>query len=355
MFAIYDAHLAFWHGAACQGDRDVSHQFNRRYALRSLLAWPAAGLMPGLLHNTAYAQAYPDRAVKLSVGFAPGTAPDVAARTIGQKLGESLKVPIVIDNRAGAGGQIAAQGVAKSAPDGYNILIADVAAISIAPAAFSKLPYNPATELVPLTEMVRTDFVLVVPADSPSRNVADFMKAAAANPNRVNFGTFGAGTIHHFGSEVLAELGHFKVEPIHYRATGDAVAGVSTGDVQAAFWSTPLTAAQVKGGKVRALAITAPKRSPLLPDVPTFTEAGIPQADFAAWFCLFVPAGTPPLVMATLTREAVAAVNAPEVRQRLEEAGFSVVGSSPAEAQRMVAAETARWTKIVKATGFKGD
>ena len=334
----------------------MSHEIDRRSfsasLLGSLLVVPAAGLGP----LSAFAQtAYPDRAVKLAVGFAPGTAPDVAARTIGQQLGMQLKQPIVIDNRAGAGGQIAAQVVAKSAPDGYNILIADVAAISIAPTAFSKLPYNPATELVAVSEMVRTDFVLVVPSTSSAMTVADFVKTAAANPNRVPFGTFGAGTVHHFGSEMLAEIGHFKVEPIHYRATGDAIAGVSTGDVNGAFWSVPLTAAQVKGGKVRALAVTSAKRSPLLPDVPTFTEAGLPQVDFASWFCLFVPAGTPPPIMDRLTREVNAAVNAPDARQRLEESGFSIVGTSQAEAQKMVAAETVRWGKIVKATGFKGD
>jgi tripartite-type tricarboxylate transporter receptor subunit TctC len=317
-----------------------------------MFALPAAGLAMPL---SAFAQSYPDRAVKLSVGFAPGTAPDVAARTIGQQLGLQLKQAIVIDNRAGAGGQIAAQVVAKSAPDGYSILIADVAAISIAPSAFSKLPYNPAKELVAVSEMVRTDFVLVVPSTSPAMTVADFVKASAASPNRIPFGTFGAGTVHHFGAEMLAEIGHFKVEPIHYRATGDAIAGVSTGDVSGAFWSVPLTAAQVKGGKVRALAVTSAKRSPLLPDVPTFTEAGLPQVDFASWFCLFVPAGTPQPIMDKLTREVNAAVNAPDARQRLEESGFSIVGSSQAEAQKMVRAETVRWSKIVAATGFKGD
>ncbi|CAN5415336.1 tripartite tricarboxylate transporter substrate binding protein [soil metagenome] len=331
----------------------MPHTIDRRRLLTALAATSATALIPS---REAWAQStYPDKAVRLSVGFAPGTAPDVAARTIGQRLGETMKQPIVIDNRAGAGGQIAAQAVAKSAPDGYNLLIADVAAISIAPAAFSKLPYNPATELMVLSEMVRTDFVLVVPATSKARTVADFMKQSAADANRIPFGTFGAGTVHHFGSEVLAELGRFKVEPIHYRATGDAVAGVSTGDVQGAFWSTPLTAAQVKGGKVRALAITSPKRSPLLPDVPTFAEAGIPQADFAAWFCLFAPAGTPAPIAAYLTREVIAAVQTPDVKHRLEEAGFTVVGSSQADAQKMLATEGARWGAVVKSTGFKGD
>lgn len=322
---------------------------------RRLLALSLSLLVGSLAIQSAYAQTYPDRPVKLTVGFAPGTGPDVLTRTIGIKLGENLHTPIVIDNRAGAGGQIAAQVVAKSPPDGYTLLIADVSAISIAPAAFSKLGYNPATELIPISEVARVDFVLVVPSNSPAQNVREFVSAAAANPGRVNFGTFGAGTPGHFGAEVLAELGNFKVEPIHYRATGDAVSAVVSGDVQAVLMSTPLAAAQIKGGKMRALATTAPKRSPLLPNVPTFIESGMPKADFTAWFCLFAPAGTPAQVVATLNAQVNAAIQSPDTKQRLEEAGFSVFGTSSADAQKMIAAETPRWARIVKATGFRGD
>jgi tripartite-type tricarboxylate transporter receptor subunit TctC len=312
---------------------------------RRLLALFLSLLGGSLAIQSAHAQTYPDRPVKLTVGFAPGTGPDVLTRTIGIKLGENLHTPIVIDNRAGAGGQIAAQVVAKSPPDGYTLLIADVSAISIAPAAFSKLGYNPATELI----------VLVVPSNSPAQNVREFVSAAAANPGKVNFGTFGAGTPGHFGAEVLAELGNFKVEPIHYRATGDAVSAVVSGDVQAVLMSTPLAAAQIKGGKMRALATTAPKRSSLLPNVPTFIESGMPKADFTAWFCLFAPAGTPAPVVATLNAQVNAAIQAQDTKQRLEEAGFSVFGTSSADAQKMIAAETPRWARIVKATGFRGD
>ena len=182
----------------------------------------AAGALALLVPTLAPAQTYPERQVKLLVGFPPGTGPDVVARLIGQKLGENLKQSLVVDNRAGAGGQIATQAVAKSPPDGYNLLLAEVGSISIAPPAFSKLPYDPVKELTPVSEVVRSDFVLVVPATSPAKNVADFVKAAKAKPDRINFGTFGAGTPGHFGGEMLAEQAGFKIEPIHYRATGDA-------------------------------------------------------------------------------------------------------------------------------------
>ncbi len=292
-----------------------------------------------------------DRPLKLIVGFPPGTGPDVVARTIAQKWGPQ----VVVDNRAGAGGQIATAAVAKSPADGATVLLGEVGSISIAPAAYSKLPYEPGRELVAISEVARSDFVLVVPAGSPSRDVRAFVEAARAEKDKVNFATFGAGTPGHFGAEVFAEQGRFKVEPVHYRATGDAITALVAADVKAAFVSTALAVAQVKGGKLRALATTAAARSALLPDVPTFAEAGYPKLDIAAWFALFAPAGTPDAVLHALNRQAVAVMQSTEVKQKLQEAGFSVLGSSRAEAERMVRSEAQRWAAIVKASGFKAD
>jgi tripartite-type tricarboxylate transporter receptor subunit TctC len=321
----------------------------RRVLIAATLALPLS------LPTLALAQAYPDKPVKLLVGFPPGTGPDIVTRLVGQKLEASLKQPVVIDNRAGAGGQIATQGVAKSPADGYTLLIGEVGSISIAPPAFSKLPYDPAKELAVIAELVRSDFLLVVPVQSPHKTVADFVKAGKASRDRVNFATFGAGTPGHFGGEMLAEQGGFKVEPIHYRATGDALTAIVAGQVEGAFVSTALGSAQIKAGKMRALATTAPTRSPLLPEVPTFTEAGLPKVDFSAWFALFAPAGTPSAILDNLSKQAVAAVQSPEVKQKLVDAGFTVTGTARADAERMVKAEAPRWAAIVKATGFKGD
>jgi tripartite-type tricarboxylate transporter receptor subunit TctC len=322
-------------------------------ARRTLLL--AASLLLAAASTPVFAQGYPERPVKLSVGFPPGTGPDVVARLLGQKLEGSLKQSVMVDNRAGAGGQIATQAVAKSPADGYSLLLGEVGSISIAPAAFSKLPYDPAKELVVVAEVVRSDFLLVVPAQSPHKTVADFVKASQANKDRVNFATFGAGTPGHFGAEMLAEQGGFKVEPIHYRATGDAITAIVAGDVQGAFVSTALGSAQIKAGKMRALATTAATRSPLLPEVPTFSEAALPKVDFSAWFAIFAPAGTPSAVLDTLNKQIVAAVQSAEVKQKLVDAGFTVTGTSRAEAEKMVKAETPRWAAVVKATGFKGD
>ncbi|MBL0729207.1 tripartite tricarboxylate transporter substrate binding protein [Piscinibacter sp. HJYY11] len=324
-----------------------------RHTRRALIA--AASLAAVALPTLSLAQAYPSQPVKLIVGFPPGTAPDTVTRLVGQKLEAGLKQSVVVDNRAGAGGQIATQAVAKSAADGYTLLIGEVGSISIAPAAFSKLPYDPAKELAVVSEIVRSDFVLVIPASSPHKTLADLLKAAKASKDRVNFATFGAGTPGHFGADILGDQAGFKVEPIHYRATGDAVTAIANGDVTAAFVSTSFASAQLKGGKMRALATTAPTRSPLLPDVPTFAESGLPKIDFSAWFAIFAPAGTPAAVLDTLNKQAVAAVQSSDVKQKLSEAGFTVTGTSRADAEKMVKSEGPRWAAIVKASGFKGD
>ena len=323
---------------------------NRRHllgaaALTACSPWPLA----------ARAQAFPDKAVRLAVGFAPGTAPDVLARLIGNRLGELLKQQVVVDNRAGAGGQIAALNVARSPADGYSLLLGDVSAIAIAPAAFSKLPYDPAKDFAAVGEVARVDFLLVVPATSPLKTVADFVKDARSKTDKLNFATFGAGTPGHFGAEVFAEAAGFKVEPVHYRATGDAVTAILAGDVAGCLVSTALGVAQIKGGKMRALATTAPQRSPLLPEVPTFAESGYGKVDISTWFAVLAPAGTPPALLDLLNRQFVAAVQTPETRAKLVEAGFSPNGTSRSDTDRMLKSEALRWAALVRASGFKGD
>lgn len=322
---------------------------------RQLLAVVAA-LVAGTWAGTGHAQAsYPDKPVKLVVGYAPGTAPDVLARLLSDRLGQALKQQVVVDNRAGAGGQIAAQTVAKSPADGYTLLLGEAGSISIAPAAFSKLPYDPAKELVGVAELCKVDFVLVVPANSPHKTVADFVKAARAQADKTNIATFGAGTPGHFGAELLAEAGGFKVEPVHYRATGDAVTAIVSGDVAGSFVSTALGAAQIKGGKMRALATTAPQRSPLLPDVPTFAEAGLPKVNVSTWFAVLAPAGTPAPVLDLLNKQLQDTLRLPDVQARMVEAGFSTSTSSRADTDKLIRSEGQRWAGLVKATGFKGD
>jgi len=316
----------------------------RRLMAAALLCLPVA----------AFAQ-YPDAPIRLNVGFPPGTGPDIVARTLSQQLGERLKQSVVVENRAGAGGQIAAQAVARSPADGYTLLLGEVGSISISPATYNNLNYDPAKDFAPISEVVRADFVLVVPASSPYQDLAAFVAAGKAAGDRVNFGTFGAGTPGHFGAELFAREVGMKIEPVHYRSTGDAVSALVSGGVQAAFVTTALAAPQVKGGKMRALAITGAQPSAALPGVPTFNQAGFGKVDFGAWFALFAPAGTPAAILDRLQADSAAALRSPDAARTLGDAGFTVVGSSRQDLQRLLDSETQRWSAIVKATGFKAN
>jgi tripartite-type tricarboxylate transporter receptor subunit TctC len=321
---------------------------------RQVLALTALAALSTLATPT-FAQSYPDRPVRLVVGYAPGTAPDVLARLFALRLSEQIKQQVVVDNKPGAGGQIAAQTVAKAVPDGYTLLLGEVGSIAIAPAAFSRLSYDPAKELVGISEIARVDFLLVVPANSPYQTLADFVNANRGKKERVNFGTFGAGTSGHFGAELFGEAAGFKVEPVHYRATGDAVTAIIAGDVAGVFASTALGVAQIKGGKMRALGTTAPQRSPLLPQVPTFAESGYPKIDISSWFAVMAPQGTPAPIAELLSRESISAAQSAETKTKLIEAGFSVLGTTRSDTDQMLRAETTRWAGIVKTSGFKGD
>ena len=244
----------------------------------------------------------------------------------------------------------------RARADGYNLLLGEVGSISIAPPAFTKLPYDPAKELTVVSEVARADFLLVVPTNSPVKTVAEFVQTAKARNDRTNFATFGAGTPGHFGAEMFADAGGFKIEPIHYRSTGDAVTAIVAGDVQGAFVTTAL-GSRPDQGRQDACAGNhrRPSARPCCPTCRPSQKPACPRSTSRPGSPFFVPAGTPAPIVDTLNRAVVAAVAAPEVREKLEEAGFRVIGSSRADAEKMVAQESQRWRAVVKQTGFKGD
>lgn len=303
--------------------------------------------------STTAAAAWPEQPIRLTVGFPAGTGPDIVARTVGEQLSQELGQPVVVENKAGAGGQIAAHSVANATPSGYTILLGEVGSISISPETTSELSYKPLRDLAPITEAVRADFVLVTPADSPYADVDAFVKAAADHSDSFNFATFGAGTPGHFGAELLAEAGKFDIEPIHYRSTGDAVTAIISGQVQGAFITTAMASTQVSGGKMKGLAITGAERSRMLQDIPTFAEKGLKDVNFGAWFAFFAPAGTPDDILEKLNQGVIAALNDTKVRTTLENAGFGVVGSSRQELADLLVSEQKTWSAVVQKTGFK--
>lgn len=301
---------------------------------------------------TAASAAYPDRPIRLTVGFPPGTGPDIVARTVGDQLSRELGQSVVVENKAGAGGQIAAQSLLNSQPDGYSVLLGEVGSISISPETLAK-PHYRGKDFAPVSEAVRANFVLVVPANSPYPDLATFTNAAKDSKNRFNVATFGAGTPGHFGAEMLAEAAGYRIEPVHYRSTGDAVSAIVAGQVEGAFVTTAMAAPQIAAGKMRGLAITGAERSNALPDIPTLKEFGLGAADFGAWFAFLAPAGTPAAALDTLNQGIRAALKSDKVRETLEGNGFVIVGSSRDQLADLLASEQQRWAEVVKKTGFK--
>ncbi len=328
-------------------------------ARRALLT---AAMLAGLAAPWAAAQAqtaaaaYPNKPVRIIVGFPAGTGPDIVARLLAQKLSEGWgNMGVIVDNKPGAGGLIAASEAARAAPDGYTLMLGETGQLSIAPSSYTKLPYSPQKDFVAVSQVVTSDFVLLVnPQKVPARNVRDFVEWTKQQKG-LFLATFGAGTPGHFGAFMFGDAVQLKPEPVHYKNTTDALGGLFSGDVQGVFASVGLAAPNVKAGKLAALGSTGATRTNALPEVPTIKEQGYANLEFSSWFGIVAPAKTPPEIVARLNADIVKAVQSPEGRAKMEEAGFRVTGTGAQEFTRIIAADTATWGKAVAATGFKAD
>jgi tripartite-type tricarboxylate transporter receptor subunit TctC len=262
---------------------------------------------------------------------------------------------VIVDNKPGAGGLIAASEAARASADGYTLMLGETGQLSIAPSTYNRLPYNPQKDFVPVSQVVSSDFVLLVNPDKvPARNVKDFV-AWSKQQKGLFMATFGAGTPGHFGAFMFGDAINIKPEPVHYKSTSDALSGIFSGDVQGVFASAGMAVPQVKSGKLAALGSTGAARLGLLPDVPTIKEQGYGNLEFTSWFGIVAPAKTPPEVVAKLNADIVKAVQSPEGKAKMEEAGFRVTGTSPQDFAKIIAADTVTWGKAVAATGFKAD
>ena len=318
------------------------------------LCLAAAGLV-----SAAGAQAqtsYPNRPVRLIVGFPAGTGPDIVARILAQKLSEGWgNIGVIVDNKPGAGGLIAAGEAARATPDGYTLMLGETGQLSIAPSSYNKLPYDPVKDFVPVSQVVSADFVLLVnPLKVPAKNVKEFVSWTQQQKG-LFMATFGAGTPGHFGAFMFGSAIKLKLEAIHYRTTADALGGLYSGDTQGVFASVGLAAPQVKAGKLVALGSTGATRTTALPDVPTIKEQGYDNLEFSSWFGVVAPAKVPADILAKLSADIQKAVKAPEGKTKLEDAGFRVTGTTQDEFARIIAADTLTWGKAVAATGFKAD
>lgn len=323
---------------------------------RRACTW-AAALLACAFSSAGWAQnAYPNRPVRLIVGFPAGTGPDIVARIVAQKLSESWgNMGVMVDNKPGAGGLIAASEAARATPDGYTLMLGETGQLSIAPKSYTKLPYDPVKDFAPVSQVVSSDFVLLVnPQKVPAKNVKELVAWTQQNKG-LFMATFGAGTPGHFGAFMFGDAVKVKPEVVHYRTTADALGGIFSGDVQGVFASVALAVPQVKAGKLLALGSTGATRSQALPDVPTIKEQGYNQLEFTSWFGVVAPSKVPTEIVAKLSEDIQKVVRAPETKAKLEEAGFRVTGTSRDEFARIIAADTVTWGQAVVATGFKAD
>lgn len=327
----------------------------RRHALAAG-ALLALGLGAVQAQTAPQAGAYPNRPVRIIVGFPAGTGPDIVARLLAQKLSEQWGgVGVVVDNKPGAGGLIAATEAARATPDGYTLMLGETGQLSIAPSSYNKLPYDPVKDFLPVSQVVSSDFVLLVnPQRVPSRNVKDFV-GWTQQQKGLFMATFGAGTPGHFGAFMFGDAVKLKLEAVHYKSTADALGGLFSGDVQGVFASVGLAMAQVRSGRLIALGSTGATRSGNLPDVPTLKEQGLANLEFSSWFGIVAPAKTPADVVAKLSADIQRAVRAADGKAKMEEAGFRVTGTSREDFARIIAADTVTWGRAVAATGFKAD
>ena len=297
--------------------------------------------------------AFPTRTVTLMVGFAPGGGTDIAARIVAKQLATELGQQVVVENRAGAGGNIATGAVARAAPDGYLISLATISSLTVQPLLNPKLPYDPRRDLAPLTMGVVFANVLVVHPSVPAKTVAEFVALARAKPGTIGYGTSGIGTTGHLAGELFRLMAQAPIVHVPYKGGGPAMTDLLGGQIPASFASAPSALQQVKAGKLRALATTGAVRSAFLPDVPTIAESGYPGYEATNWYAFIAPAKTPKDVVDRLNRDLVKVLSTPDVREQLLANGMEPQPSTPEELGRHIEREFATWGRVVKEAGIQ--
>jgi tripartite-type tricarboxylate transporter receptor subunit TctC len=319
-----------------------------RYAAAAL-ALPAAVLFTGI----AAAQGYPNKPIRLMVPFPPGGSTDIVARIVAQKLGAQLGQSLVIENRGGAGGTLGTAVVAKAAPDGYSLVVGTTSTHVVAPSVYQRLDYDPVKDFAPITLIAVTPYLLVVNPAVQAKTVKELVGLMKAKPGQMNYASAGVGSTTHLAMEMLKNVSDTYALHIPYNGNGPAGTAVIAGQVEVLFGSLPALLPHAKSGRVRALAVGTPKRSPSLPEVPTVAESGYAGFDASLWLAFMAPAGTPAPIVERLQKEIVAAVNAKETSEALDKAGAEPLTSTPAELAAMIRDGVAKYAKVVKAAGVK--
>lgn len=302
----------------------------------------------------AIAQAYPSKPIRLIVGFSPGGSTDITARLVGQKLSASLGQPVVIDNKPGAGSNIGAEAAAKAAPDGYTLLMGTIAN-SINYSLYKDLPYDLIKDFTAVTQTTSMLSFLVIHPSLPVRSVKEFIALAKSKPGELNYASSGVGNSPHLAGEMFKMMAAVNMVHIPYKGTGPELNDLLAGHIKIAFETTPAVLPHVKAGKLLALAINSAKRTPLLPDVPTMSEAGVPGFEMTSWNGLVFPAGTPKEIVTRVYQETVKALQTPDVHEKLSSLGAEPVGSTPEQFAAHIQAETKKWAKVIKEANVKAD
>jgi tripartite-type tricarboxylate transporter receptor subunit TctC len=321
--------------------------------LTTLLA--AVWLVLGTSATTALAQTYPTKPIKLIVPFPPGGGTDIIARTIAQKLTDTQKWTVVVENKPGAGGNLGVDAAAKSAPDGYTLVLGQTSNLAINPSLYSKLPYDPVKDLALITLVAQAPVVLVARADSSLKTLADVIAASKAKQGQLSVGSPGNGTVAHLSIEMMQKQGNFKLLHVPYRGSPQAITDLMGGSIELYIASVPTALGHIKNGKLRAIAVTSPQRSPALPDVPTVAEAGIKGYDAITWFGIAASTGTPAAVLKTLSTEINRALAFADVRTKLQSEGGDAMGGTPEQFAALLKSDLARWGQLVRESGAKID
>jgi tripartite-type tricarboxylate transporter receptor subunit TctC len=316
--------------------------------LKPLLIAVAVLLVPAL----ATAQDFPNRPIKLIVPFPPGGPNDIIARTVGQRMSEILKQQVVIDNRGGQGGVLGTDAVAKSRPDGYTIAIASAGALAISP-SMEKIAYDTLKDLQPITLVAKVPEMLVVATSVPANNMKELVALAKSQPGKLNYASSGPGSMPHLAGELFKLTAKIDIAHVPYRGAAPAVNDLLGQQVQMVFLDLPILLPQINAGKLKPIAVGAPKRVPTAPNVPTTIEVGMPDLQTENWYGMVAPAGTPPQIVAVLNKATVEAMKDPGVAEKLASQGAILEGQTPEQFRAFIDAEIKKWAKVIKDAGVE--
>ncbi|MEW6450249.1 MAG: tripartite tricarboxylate transporter substrate binding protein [Pseudomonadota bacterium] len=304
---------------------------------------------------SAQAQNYPDRPIKLIAPFPAGGLADVLARAVGDEMSKSLGQPVIVENRAGAGGNNGADAAAKSTPDGYTLLMSSAGILTANPFLYSKMPFDAETAFIPISNVAEMPMILVVNPKVSAQNLKELVALAKAEPNKLNFGSPGIGTTGHLGLAMFMHAAGVQITHVPYRGAAPAITDLIAGQIDGVVDNPPTVISHIEGGRLRPLAVAAKQRMTLLPNIPTAAEAGVANYEANSWFGIAAPAGTPAPIVARLAKEIAAAVRTPAMQERFAKSGARLVGDTPEQFAAQIKAERAKWGEIIKAANIKAE